>query len=239
MKRALSNALTLLSLVFCVAACVLWVRSLGHRSGTEWARPAFSVKVTETDGVLGLLVARDSGLIVPGGEGSLHGWTHWRTTTRPGRDRASYARPGFNRWGFGFHAVRTVGRPAGNWRIGGRRLWIVYLPHWLPVTLLAIPPAAWVVRRARSRVRRATGHCPACGYDLRATPDRCPECGWPRQPPVIDPNPPSPAPQTERLCYAVSAGHAREYVGPHTVHLSGDSLPHHLWARRKEVNDLQ
>jgi hypothetical protein len=46
---------------------------------------------------------------------------------------------------------------------------------------LAFMPLLWVVVRATKSwiARRTIGHgcCPFCGYDLRATPDRCPECG--------------------------------------------------------------
>lgn len=51
------------------------------------------------------------------------------------------------------------------------------IPLWWFIALgLAIAaPALWLGRR--SRQWRLSGHCPGCGYDLRESPDRCPECG--------------------------------------------------------------
>jgi hypothetical protein len=55
----------------------------------------------------------------------------------------------------------------------------VIVPLWMPVVATALLPAAraglwWRRRKLR---RREAGLCPSCGYDLRASPERCPECG--------------------------------------------------------------
>jgi hypothetical protein len=55
------------------------------------------------------------------------------------------------------------------------------LPAWGVFCGLSILPAWWLARfilRTRQRMAgRKAGLCLTCGYDLRATPERCPECG--------------------------------------------------------------
>ncbi len=67
----------------------------------------------------------------------------------------------------------------------GLRNSVVVFPYWLAMVIVTLPAllatrylARSVLRRRRSRL----GQCISCGYDLRASPQRCPECGTIPQP---------------------------------------------------------
>jgi hypothetical protein len=86
-----------------------------------------------------------------------------------------------------FTIWRFVGRTKGTWRSGfvyaegfavnGTPARQVYFPFYAVLLPLLVPPLVGLLLWRRRRRRRAIGRCPGCGYDLRATPDRCPECG--------------------------------------------------------------
>lgn len=72
-----------------------------------------------------------------------------------------------NGFGFGYLAVSLNGDPT----IGACRYSVLSVPVWA----LLIPFAVSLLRYLRPKLQPA--HCRQCGYDIRASPERCPECG--------------------------------------------------------------
>src|SRR4051812_17245159 len=101
-----------------------------------------------------------------------------------------FSRTGKDHW----HLTLESGSPVtqNNWDItlstGGRfwsvastgRNWTYHqfvVPYWSLAVVFGALSACWLRCLVRRTRLRAAGLCRICGYDLRATPNRCPECG--------------------------------------------------------------
>jgi len=84
-----------------------------------------------------------------------------------------------------FDIASQRGRPLGSSGIKGKSQpghgWSATIPFWPVFVLAALSPMVWLLQWWSSRrvrfERVSQGKCSTCGYDLRATPERCPECG--------------------------------------------------------------
>jgi hypothetical protein len=61
----------------------------------------------------------------------------------------------------------------------GGDYYVLQIPFVAIVVISGVIVLIGTWRRVRARRRFAKGCCQVCGYDLRASPQRCPECGTP------------------------------------------------------------
>ena len=160
-RRAFTVAAAL-SLLLCIATVVLWVRSYWAADSVWWNGFNRVHAIVLSRGKLGLFfqqINASAPFSVTANRG--HRWNQVPS------DMHANGREGL---GFGYATLRDA--------YGSRQTALV--PCWFFAicagTLAAV--LLWGRRRMRVWLRRQN-RCERCGYDLRATPDRCPECGTP------------------------------------------------------------
>jgi hypothetical protein len=156
-----------MSLLLFLATVALWVRSYWLGDYLRWYRSPRTVEVLSNDGLLRIGWGELLSLNFPppaGWEGSI--WPFRRTVDHYSADLRTGTTLGFGyeRWRRQTHDLTANTR-------------VLTFPCWLVTALFAAPPLLTAWSWCRARRGRRQGLCPRCGYDLRATPDRCPECG--------------------------------------------------------------
>jgi hypothetical protein len=162
MNRWLLNLIGAMSLLVCVAVLVMWLRSrnvvdqyvVSRGNGMAWCFTSLR----------GQIALRKNWYSASSSASAIAGL---RSDTSINRYPVTWGNLGFSwadvRWrtGFGNDLARSL---------------TITIPYWALTLAASLSPGVAIYRLSRKR-RPAPGMCRKCGYDLRATPDRCPECG--------------------------------------------------------------
>jgi hypothetical protein len=165
LARYTFNALAVLSLLLCMATVVLWVRSYYKLDCLSWDH------------------ADRFGELFSSAGGFYHSITYVHHPEKPiayhtGTPRGLYITPGVietRHWEFGGFWWIVTARTRVRYFVAEPG-WSAGVPCWFAMACFASPSVAWLLVR-RLSARYPVGSCVTCGYDLRATPNRCPECG--------------------------------------------------------------
>jgi hypothetical protein len=162
MNRRRVNLMLIVTFVGFTAACLLWLMSV---TMVTPSRPSLRVEFR------GWFANSTARYVTLGYSG---------VTGTPGVDRLICLSYFWNWLGFSYcHngyvvAGATNGaRPIENLRFAGVRFWLVFLV----LGMALIGTFGLHLRQRWWNQQEIAGHCRTCGYDLRATPNRCPECG--------------------------------------------------------------
>ena len=178
MKRGLVNSTAALSTLMFAATMALWVRSYWVPENIGWVRESLpeqatlqsvSVCITPMSGKFTFDYSRSEQRVPAEDVTRLH--TGSRFVWRRVSSGAGMVLPTTNWLGFGWMRHDGI---YGNYIQYG---WDWTAPGWLVALVFAIPPVMWLRFRRRLHERAIAGRCETCGYDLRASPERCPECG--------------------------------------------------------------